>query len=233
MKKFLILFLLLLALPCYALEQGNMVMGERDLGAFKEAVNLPALSGVEVARLSAPMMGAGVVAAGTPCSTDTDFVGYKTVSVGATVSIGENAASTMLVAPTCDSGCTSGTATLGYIQHWGTGTDNVKVCFWEDDGDETPDTGDALIGCTAELTSSTSEEIVNGAISGTIDCSKKYWVGGISDATTWLLGYNDVAGTVIYGANGASWYATPPSTMSGTWSSGGIKKFVVYVTIGP
>jgi hypothetical protein len=161
------------------------------------------------------------------CATATGTLGNTNVE-SSIQSVVANRIYIRLVTLTCDAGCSTGSLSTAYLYHNGTGEDNAKVCLYLDDGDDTPDSGDSLVGCTSAITTST-QDWATGAISGSVTCGSKYFIGMISDATSWASRRQTTSGTGFYQTISGS-YTTPPSTLSGTWTSETVTRSL-YVTV--
>ena len=169
------------------------------------------------------------VGAAFSCSETTDYVGNATNEASAANGTLDRVY-LQLHTPVCASGCTVGNFATAYIQHGNTDTDRVKVCIWLDDGDNAPDAGDALVGCTAAITGSAATEY-SSALTGTATCGSKYWVGFIADTTEWSFKY-EAANATTYYRDVAGAYAGPPADLTWSWTST-TRDNSVYVTVGP
>lgn len=185
---------------------------------------------IELARMSPAIgvMGGGATAA-VQCSAATDYIGNTTIESAGSNALTADRVYLELYQPTCASGCTSGNSVTAYVRHAVAEADNLKFCAWLDDGDEAPDASDTQLGCVT--LSSSSIEWDSGTLNASISCASKYWIGLISDASTWNNVYNTVGNTVYYLTIAGS-YDSPPANLSGTWASV-TRKYSMYLTIGP
>ena len=175
------------------------------------------------------VMGGGATTA--QCSATTDYIGNESFieMSGTTGDLTSDRMMVSLHTPNCSSGCSNGALETVYLYHSSTATDNAKVCIYADDGDSTPDSGDILVGCSDAMTSSAQED-VTASIAGDISCSSPYWMVLVASANTWMSRRTATGTTYHQVVSGA--YASPPNTLSGTWTTASITTDA-HVTIGP
>lgn len=166
----------------------------------------------------------------TQCSTTTDYVGYSGSSTSGSP-LNDGRLFVRLFTPTCASGCGAGKLVTPSIYHDSAiTTDKVKICAYLDDGDDVPDSSDTLVGCSSEITSATAVGLNSGSdLNLNFSCSSKYWIAMISDSSTWDSRWTS-SGTTYY-RDGQS-YASPPSTLTGTWTTITSRTYVAFVTLG-
>jgi hypothetical protein len=112
--------------------------------------------------------------------------------------------------------------------HTHASTPNTKICVYLDDGDNTPDTGDALVECTSAITP-IANQWVSGNFAGTADisASSKYWIMTITDGTGYI---HAVSSGTAYTKAIAGSYTTPPATLEASFGTTG-KTLMLYVTV--
>ena len=175
--------------------------------------------------MSLPMLSGTV--GGTVCDSGINEVGDRTEHEEYTTSEA-NELTCYLYTADC-----SGTFGLAYFSHQGTAGVWVKVCVYSDDGDSIPDAGDSLVGCsTGDAVSTDGWQTLTGAIGGSSILNSPYWVCHVGNAQ---IAYHRTSTGVrtLYGLVNSGWYATPPSTLVGSWSTTASRDRSTYVVIGP
>jgi hypothetical protein len=168
--------------------------------------------------------------AAATCSVDTNEVGDRTdyTSCGGTCHFNATATSIYCVEYTAD--C-SGTLSYAYARHYGTGSDEGKVCVYSKNSAAPPDSSDLLVGCgtissaAAELAQSASE------VGGSVTASAQYWVciaGGTNDFD---IIRDDTGSKTVYYISAGFNYGTPPENLNGSWSNSANRDYSMYVTI--
>ena len=177
---------------------------------------------------------AGTYETGTPptsnCDPATDLVGYNTIgsnSVNNTI----GAVRFTLYEPSCDGEVHE---VFFYGRASASGNANVRVLFYLDDGDNQTDSGDTYVTSVQVTVNSTSNAWHSVTLDdGTLDSTKKYWVG--------LVTGNGDTGFVLYydnGTNGtdysslssgvASWYDNPPAQLFSMTMESTPHKYSIY-----
>jgi len=168
--------------------------------------------------------------AAASCSVSTNEVGDRTdyTSCGGTCHYNVTATAVYCIGYTAD--CT-GTLSYAYARHYGTGSDEGKVCVYSKNSAAPPDSSDLLIGCgtisssSAELAQSASE------VGGSVTATAEYWVciaGGTNDFD--IIRTDSGSSTVYYISAGFN-YASPPANLDGSWSNTASRDYSMYVTI--
>lgn len=91
----------------------------------------------------------------------------------------------------------------------------IKIGVYLDDGDNAPDSGDTVVGCSSTITTTAVDEWVTVAetIGGAVSTGSNYWVcvhleSVVSNQRVCRTG----TGTGFY-KTGTGWYATPPAAL--------------------
>ena len=182
----------------------------------------------ELARMSPMMMGGYTPVSG--CNASTDYVGNQDDS-GSTPA---SNAGVMICNPAVSPSC-YGDINTAYIIKANASESSFFLCIYEDDGDETPDSGDSTYACTADNVTSSTGTVSGGALTGygtltTLTSGKKYFVCHLTD--------DDSANALAVDTKGDSitqYYKTgltaPPANLNAFSSAAGTTK-AVWVTIG-
>lgn len=183
-----------------------------------------------LARITTVIIGGSPPPAAEGCNPASNEVGDRTDYSGANV---EGIDVNMIYTFRTQADCT-GTLGDAYIYHGNTTASSVKVCVYASSA-ATPQSGDALIRCSSEITGGTSTgwKTVNDSASGSVTSGSYYWialiVSGASNA--WSLAHN-ASGTIYYLSCESACYASPPSTMGTGWgNAAGYTPFSAYFTI--
>ena len=209
MKRILCLIICLtLATICYATT--DTLEGEE----------LTTSANIEGVTTTDTVEGQEITSGAVSCNSGTDYVGDKTTGRSSDYTTAEDRIYLIEYTAVCASGCSSGVLGTAYIEHALIGLDNVKVCVWAEDGDNTPDSGDILVGCSSVISGEVANTTYNdgGDIAGSITCGNDYWVGSITDSTGWGL-KGDASGDTMYYKDDAGSYASPPDPLPDSWSS--------------
>ncbi len=156
----------------------------------------------------------------------TDYLGWTSFGTNSTYASDDAVRINYYAAPVCGtSGCTAGDFTTAAVYNRMTTTDTnrkVKVCVWEDDGDEAPDSGDTFLGCSEVITNngSTGWQTASMGANVAADCSTGYFIGIISSGS-YRYG-NNTTGGEYYSQTITDAYsdtATNVADLGGTWTS--------------
>jgi hypothetical protein len=174
------------------------------------------------------MMSAGASGAAAPaCNPASNEVGDRTDYGTEHIDFSADTLYCFLYTADC-----SGTLGYAYIYHYGTATDNAKVCVYSDDGDGNADAGDTKIACSDAITASADQQYQSsGKLGGSVIKDTNYWVCVIPDSTGFDVtrtasGYR----TLNWGVETGS-YATPPNNLTNATSDTASRDFSVYVGI--
>ena len=152
--------------------------------------------------------------ASTP-GNDNDEVGDLTIETN-NVSISKGASYCFLRTADC-----SGTLAVGYVYNGNGDDSDSKIGVFADDGDSTPDSGDSSIGTSGGINSASIEWATDSStIGGSVSSGSSYWVCIFVDdsaANNWRA--KGAGSTTVYYINGSGHYDTPPSDLTGSWST--------------
>lgn len=126
----------------------------------------------------------------------------------------------------------SGTLGKGYVQHYGTGSENAKIYVYNDLGtDNTPDTSDTLLIASGAIAASADQQYATASdLGGNVTSGGKYWVCVMADTTGFDLVRTATAATSLWYSGYTGGYATPPSTLQ-TMTEATSRAMSVYVEI--
>lgn len=128
----------------------------------------------------------------------------------------------------------SGSLGYGYIHHYGTASDNAKVCVYNDDGSLAGafDGTDTKRICSTAIAASADQQYKTGAkIGGTVENGVIYIVCVVSDTTGWDLVRTSTSAQTLYYTTYPGGFASPPNTIGGEPSSAASRAMSVYVEI--
>lgn len=130
---------------------------------------------VQLARMNPAILGSGVIA--VACGTIGDETDYGSEHTD----MGSLMICCQLFTPEC-----SGTLGYGYVQHYGTATDNGKILVYQDNGSSAnnPDSTDAFLVSSSSFTTSADEQVkTSEKLGGSVSSASKYWVCILADTT--------------------------------------------------
>ena len=131
----------------------------------------------------------------------------------------------------------SGTLTTAYVAHGNTSEATAKVCVYSNDGDA-PDAGDAKLGCSGAVTSSSVEWATSNMDGGSVVQGLNYYMCLFvdNDSTNTFSIDKSSTNTTIYYKTSSGLYDTPGATLynvSAGWNTLTAPQRSVYVTITP
>lgn len=160
------------------------------------------------------------------CNPASNEVGDRTDSYAQSNGIAPGEMDCILYTADC-----TGTAGTAKIIHAGTETDNCKVCMYDYDSDA-PDDGDNNGLCTTGDTVDANQEYsLTGKINKAVTNTTSYWVCVLGGTGGCPVEYNSTTGTkTLYYATGFT-YASPPTDLTGSWTSVASRDMAVWVEI--
>jgi hypothetical protein len=131
----------------------------------------------------------------------------------------------------------TGSLTTAYVAHGNTSEATARVCVYSNDGDA-PDAGDAKLGCSGAVTSSSVEWATSNMDGGSVVSGQNYFMCMFVDndsANTFSVDKSST-NTNMYYKTGTLFYDTPGATLFNTtvsWNVYTDPQRSVYVTITP
>ena len=167
---------------------------------------------------------------GSSCDYSTNEVGDRTSTNTGWNNMANNEIDCFLYQADC-----SGTLRYAWVDHQGTGTDDVKIGVFTSQHGSTvhsPDSGDTLVGSwsTGDTVSTDTFIQLSGTIGGSVTSGNWYWVCALAGPNALSIAQNTSGTRTLY-YNSSSSYSSPPSTLSGTWSSQASRDWGLYVEI--
>lgn len=172
----------------------------------------------------------GSSSGGSSCNSSANEVGNRNQEATAETF---NAGYGWMFRTTAD--CT-GNLDTGYIYSGNTDAFLAKVCVYTS-SDTTPQSGDALVGCTTEISGGSPLGLKSAAAAGTyaVTNANNYWIVGFirnPGAGLDLSGVRTNTVSMYYKACDETCYGTIPSTLGTGWSElGSSAPYTIYFTI--